>query len=239
MVSAESEILGAECEALKEFHHRVSNATPSMPKRQPRATTMQARSLQKKETILDTYRDTFMSLSHYQDDYGESALENLREEFGEEVAALVDRRSLLAYDAAAHGAQIGISNRQTMMHRLEIEQEQIDRIRRELASVHRKVNRISVKISEGDAELLSGSGNRLEPTTDLARLEEWESNCDRLIAKRQKCLLAHDGELSNYEFTLVRFLYQSLDVDFPVLASIAELCDRIRSTRDAVGVAMR
>ncbi|VTT88343.1 hypothetical protein DM2_1677 [Halorubrum sp. DM2] len=187
--------------------------------------------------VLAAYDDTVLSLSHYRDEYDETATESLAAELGPDAA------TALATDGGlSSGAKSAL----------------VDRSRRAADARDRLAGAIDEEIAElSDRETtLSGidrrrqrllahmEGVRADRETDAAidvwnRLAELERECDELAAERQRSL--DDPPLTpglddDPERTFYGYLYGPTDGPrYPVLAQVAELADRIRADRDGVG----
>jgi len=187
--------------------------------------------------VLAAYDDTVLSLSHYRDEYDETAAESLAAELGPDTAtalatdgglssgaksALVDRsrRAADARDRLADAIDEeigGLSDRETTLS-------EIDRRRQRLLGHMEGVR----------------AGRETDAAIDVwNRLAELERECDELAADRQRSL--DDPPLTprldeDSERTFYGYLYGPTDGPrYPVLAQVAELSDRIRTDREGVG----
>lgn len=187
--------------------------------------------------VLAAYDDTVLSLSHYREEYDETAAESLAAELGPDTA------TALATDGGlSSGAKSAL----------------VDRSRRATDARDRLAGAIDEEIEElsGREAALSGidrrrhrllghmEGIRTGRETDAAidvwnRLAELERECDELAADRQRSL--DDPPLTprpddDSDRSFYGYLYGPTDGPrYPVLAQVAELADRIRTDRDRVG----
>lgn len=229
-VSEETDTLSAEQEALGAFHNRLQNRAPLPVKTSKEATPggVASQSIPVENIVIDAYQETFMKLPHYDAEYGESAIESIREEFGEEVAALVASRSGIAHDTAARAALEGITKREVILERLAVEEDQIQTMQTEFGELHNRLDSIQMSDSTRSEPKLD---HQLDHTDECEQLDGIEDTCEALLADRQRVLREHDAQLSHNEFGLADFLYHPLEVDFPVLATLGTICNRLDSPR--------
>ncbi|QAU11855.1 hypothetical protein EKH57_03280 [Halorubrum sp. BOL3-1] len=187
--------------------------------------------------VLAAYDDTVLSLSHYREEYDETATESLAAELGPDAA------TALATDGGlSSGAQSALVNRSR--HAADARERLAGAIDEELDELADRETDISGKDRRRRRLLAHVEGVRSGHETDAAidvwnRLAELERECDELAADRQRSL--DDPPLTpalddDHERTFYGYLYGSTDGPrYPVLAQVAELADRIRADRDGVG----
>jgi len=182
------------------------------------------------ERVLTAYEATVLAMSHYEEEYDEPLLENMRRELGDEVAIAVEENEQLtpALQAALVArSREAAADRERLMVRLDHEREALGAANDELA-------RVAKAVDDFEAEPLDGKGF-VRLTDDWQWLGELESRLSRLLRHRQSALQA--GGLDDLDAdrpSLNAYLYGSLDTTFPVLAEASALADRLRAVRRRV-----
>ena len=181
------------------------------------------------------YRDTVMSVPHYEEEYAESLAENVSAEFGESVAIALEgaetftpglRRTLV------DGAETARDRRNSLVRAIEKEEATLRSAASTLSDV------------ESDVEAVDGGSTlslSFEQLMDRwGRLYDMEQECETVIEERQESLrsgygvpLRLDGPIS-----LQEYLYDSLPVTHPVLAEATRLIESVREVQDATSVAL-
>ncbi|QWC20461.1 hypothetical protein [Halorubrum sp. 2020YC2] len=187
--------------------------------------------------VLAAYDDTVLSLSHYRDEYDETAAESLAAELGPDTAT-----ALASDGGLSSGTQSALVDRSRRAadarDRLAgaIDEEITELADREtaLSGIDRRRKRLLAHL-EG-----VGPGRETDAAIDVwNRLGELKRECDGLAVDRQRSL--DDPPLTpdlheDHERTFYGYLYGPADGPrYPVLAQVAELADRIRADRDEVG----
>lgn len=178
--------------------------------------------------VREAYRETVMSVPHYDEDYGEALAENMAIEFGKDVAASVeDGRTLspMIQQLLVSKATAAATQRDRVIS-------QLDREADELESARDAFTDIESVLDDYDPPTLHG--------VDYASLvDRW----DRLDAMEDRCgdvLETRQNHLNERETTqprgpsLADYVYKSLPVDYPVLAAGAAVLERIEDARHAV-----
>lgn len=223
----ERERVLAEREAFDAFADRVRAVSPASRVTVPegaigalRAADGDSRSAV--ERVVDAYRRTVMDLPHYEEDYGDTLVESVATELGDDVASALcsraDFSSLVKYRtlAAAESA----------------------RERRD--SFHGSVLEEADSLAEAQATLegVEDALERLEsaPAAELSdpELYERESEIDRL---RRRCNSIAESRQERLHESAVRIrgddvlpvvhFYRSLPAEHPVLATVADLVQRL------------
>lgn len=211
----------AEANALETFVERV-RALPadSPPQATPGApTALATQSTTGVEPVREAYRETMMAVDHYEEDYDESLAENMRSEFGPDVA-----NAVLGSDSLPPGLQSGlvaaaegcIAEREAFLDRLAAEMGDVE-------SAAGPLHSIDDALSDIVAE------PRIAPFDDLVdrwrRLDRLETACTEVVEDRRACLRNRDA------FDLAAYLYSSVGPPYPVLAAAASLTGDIREER--------
>jgi hypothetical protein len=187
--------------------------------------------------VLAAYRDTVMSVPHYREEYDETISESLAAELGPDTAAALASNGTLS--AASKSALVSRSRRaaearSSLVDRIDEEIEALRAFERDLSRVDRRRRRL--------LEHLDGVSG---PGTDAAldvweRLNDLEEECNEIAAERQERLAdppmtpgpaADAGE----DHAFYKYLYEPTDApQYPVLAQVSELAERVRDDRDGV-----
>lgn len=175
------------------------------------------------------YRETVMAVPHYEEEYGDSYLESLSEEFGSDAAVAVrtaDRltpalkRALIERSRSARSARAGLADA------VAAEEEAVEEAAERLEGVDRERG-VLVSHLESDRAGFDACADVWN------RLGDLESACDEGVADRQSDLRdppMHDGSASFYGY-----LYAPIEsTSYPVLAEWTRLADRIRDDRKRV-----
>ena len=181
------------------------------------------------------YRDTVMSVPHYDEEYGESLAENVTAEFGESVALALEgadaftpglRRTLV------DGAETARERRNSLVRAIEQEERALRTAASTLSDVESDVE------SVGGGSTLSFSFEQLMDR--WGHLYDLEQECETVLTERQESIqsgygvpLRLDGPVS-----LQEYLYDSLPVTHPVLAEATRLLESVRSVQDATSLAL-
>ncbi|MUW13849.1 hypothetical protein GJ633_03590 [Halorubrum sp. CBA1125] len=190
------------------------------------------------QRVLRAYRDTVMSLSHYGEEYDETVAESLSAELGTDTAtSLATNRTL---SAAAQTALVDRSRhaaaaRESLADGIDAELDALSDAESRLSRIDRQRRRLLAHLEGIDGR------HRTDASIDVwNRLDELEDECDAAAADRQQTLrnppLTADSPATGEDDTdFYRYLYGSLDgPQYPVLAQITDLADRLRDDRDRV-----
>lgn len=187
------------------------------------------------KAVRDAYESTLMGVDHYDEEYDDTYVESVAEEFGPDVAtALVERDALddqleSAVVSAATQAQ---ASREALLSALDTETESLEAAQTRLCPIAEELSGFAVSsLSDRHFETLDAYRARLTVLADL---------CDDLAASRQSTLREqrHCLWLPVEGPDVPTYAYQSLDVDYPVLAAATAVAERVESTRADVERAM-
>lgn len=222
-----------EREAFEAFLSAVSDlsADGDVPRRTAAGTRLADRRCSTgPAAVRDAYERTVMSVPHYREEYGDTFEESLRAEFGPTVAAAVTdgpglsshgRHALLAAAREAH------TERSRFVPALDAEA-------RSLRDGEDRLVAVLEELAELDREPLEdhdfGGLDALR-----ARLAVLERKVDAVAADRQATLRRQRRELDLSGVPDVpTYLYQELEVSYPVLADAARVADLLTEGRRTV-----
>ena len=228
-----------EAEAFGRFARRVSrvDATPMQTVQAQRAATGAVTAVaqppddRRLREIRDAYRDTVMSVSHYEDEYGDPLAASVTEEFDQDVAAaLTDSRQLtpqvkrVVLDCAFEARD----RREEFLEALTEESNALTGAEDTLADVDATLDQLN------DRPLLERSYDELEDA--WYRLRELRASIEALLEQRQAML--HGTETVNGRFTdswtMYAYLYSPLSTHHPVLAEGTRLLEEVTTAEHRV-----
>ena len=242
VVETDHERTITERDAFASFLHRLSDLDVSSIDLQPNcAQEVSTQTLVTSETperaesqlerVRSAYRDTVMSVPHYDEDYGDSFPESLAEEFGPKIAAAVLTSDQLTFHLrnqlidATHEIR---ESRHTLLQGLETE-------RTALEAVNKNLTHLGTDLDD----VLSAQSFHTWSNEDLAdvrdSLRTRQQECDQLAIDRQATLQERripGTHHIDHEFT--QYLYETLPVTYPVLTDIASLVETLRTTQQGV-----
>jgi hypothetical protein len=238
----ERERLEAERAAFAQFRKRVTamdvHAPPS-----PTITRVKSAIMGASETtpstaqvkhVRNAYRETVMSVPHYEEDYNQSLDDDLSEEFSPELAsALVTTDSLTppVHQTLLTGCQQAIEGRTTLLSALDHEASDLQQMCDTLEAVNSTLTEMNQR------PLTAWSTDEIISTYE--RLSELQTQCDDLAAERQAELRSQriPGP-SHTDEELNKYLYKPLSVTYPVLADLAELSSLLHTARQRLEQAL-
>jgi hypothetical protein len=181
------------------------------------------------------YRDTVMSVPHYEEEYGETLAENVSAEFGESVAIALEEGG--AFTPGLRGTLVGSAEtardrRDSLVRAIEQEEATLRSAASTLSDIETEVERVN----EGPTLPLS-----FEQLMDRwGRLYDLERECEQVLEERQESIqsgygvpLRLDGPVS-----LQEYLYDSLPVTHPVLAEATRVLEAVRNAQNSTSVAL-
>lgn len=190
-----------------------------------RTGTTQRQSL---ENVRQAYRETVMAVSHYDEDYGEPLVENLTIEFGQDIAQAVadgDQLSPQLQQILVAKAKQAADDRARMMTSLDQEAAFLQDAEDTFASIQEEL------------EDYTQESLRLKPyhrfTQLWDRLETSEQDCRNVLRERQEHLREEqiDERTLADEPGFIEYLYEPLEVEYPVLRTGTEMIERIERAR--------
>ena len=180
--------------------------------------------------LREAYRQTVMAVPHYEDEYNELLAENLSAEVGEALAtALTSEQHLTPHliQTLHHAVQQAAAERDAFLTDL-------DREAAALNTAHATLTDITQWLADRAVQPFENwSIDERYATHDTLRT--YEHQCDMLAAERQEMLYAGQITVSRIETDLfTTYLYQALDVTYPVLADLAAVGDLLEQARHRV-----
>lgn len=238
-VSEERRRVVAEREALQTFAERVRNSQTVQPTGNGApATTISAGGFSATgDQIRDAYEATFMSVSHYDEDYGESYAQSLAAEFGPDIAAAVvsDGQLTQAHKQALLSAVEDAAERRELLGGvLGDEQDSLREARETLCPLAAELDEISRSTGPNCPLGMLDAHD--------ARLGVLAEKCDRLLDGRQSAIVAQRRTLALPvdEPDIPSYVYQHVTVEstYPVLTTLADCTERIDALQGEVGAVL-
>lgn len=180
--------------------------------------------------VESAYRETVMSVEHYEADYGEALRENMAAELGPDVAgAVLDGRVLHPQLKAA----IVSKCREAREHRTAVLRDVDDEVEA-LETAHEELDRV-----ESSVERLDGTPLLEKSFEDLRReyetLGDLAADCETVVAQRQATVAERDPSPNPDEgHDFHAYLYEPLDVSYPVLSAAVSTLATVRTARRRV-----
>jgi hypothetical protein len=239
VVNEELEIAAAEQRAFKQFRSRLSAIDPDPSPSLSGVTTAgkatmavsgydaepSGESLQKARTV---YRETVMTVPHFESEYGDTLKENVAIEFGADLANQLmdgDRLTRVVREALLSAAASVIDERETYERNLVEERESLREIHAGVADYTKRAYTLGE-----EAQTTSGSETLAELDTRFAELEE---ECADLATARQHVIHSRrNTQISGVdEKSLTTLLYRDLETPCPGLTAITRCLDTIQNRR--------
>ncbi|EMA54771.1 DUF7260 family protein [Halococcus salifodinae] len=181
--------------------------------------------------VRGAYRDSVMSVPHYDEEYDDSLLESLTGEFSPEVAAAVltnDQLTPHLRDRLIDATHQARESRHALLQGLNNE-------RTALEATNENLTRLGADLDD----VLSAQSFHTWTGEELATARECiharQQECDQLAADRQATLQKQripSTHHIDHEFT--QYLYESLPVTYPVLTDITSLVGTLRTAQHGV-----
>jgi len=181
--------------------------------------------------VRDAYRDTVMSVPHYDEDYGDSLPESLGGEFGPEIATAVlttNQFTLHLRNRLIDGTYHTRESRRALLQGLNHELSALETADENLTRLGADLN-----------EVLSTQSFHSWSNQDLAdvrdRLHARQQECDQLAVDRQDTLQKQRIPGTHHiDHEFMQYLYESLPVTYPVLTDITSLVETLRTAQQGV-----
>ncbi|WP_144922798.1 DUF7260 family protein [Halorubrum salsamenti] len=184
--------------------------------------------------VRDAYRETVMSVPHYEAEYDDTYERSVAEEFGPELAYALTRGSRFHAEckrSLLDAAETAIEGRERFVDAVESEAESVDRAAARLAPIRSEVaSTARTEFSEDGFGTLDAYRARTEALID---------DCDRIAARRQRELASHERDLAlDGDMDVPTYLYQDLSATYPVLATVGAVGDRLDDLKRRIERAM-
>lgn len=226
-LNAERERVTTEQNAFTAFQREVSEIKPMRPapKQIPVRSTHTGSANTQVEQIRQAYRETIMSMSHYETEYNEPIEANMTAELGGEMAtAILDGREFTQQVKSGLISQCGEARkrRKKLIILLEREQRRLDNAETELEAI--------LSEFESEATELDPDHTFSELSNIWARLGKVENRCREFIQ-------THPAAQGNSPYNRADFpgyVYNSLSTSHPVLSEGIGIFERITEYRRTV-----
>ncbi|MEF8777332.1 MAG: hypothetical protein V5A36_00320 [Natronomonas sp.] len=221
-----------ELEALKTFADRVQSietATESPSRAGCHRVIVDAAGTDGRlDRVRTAYESTVMSVPHYAEDYGDTYRQSLREEFTPDIAvALTDGR---AFDDRCKRALLSAiaesrSARESLVAEIDAEKDSITKAAETLSSVGEELDELSTIAFE---ERSFGALDAYR-----SRLGVLENKCETVSDRRQRTVFEQRRTrwLPADIPDIAKYFYQDLSIDYPVMATVAELVESLYGLR--------
>ncbi|GAA0271183.1 DUF7260 family protein [Halobacterium noricense] len=207
--------VNAEQDAFEAFRERLEGIDPAPSTPPDRATRIanRASTTDRVDCVRTAYRETVLSMPHYDDAYDESLAEHLAGEFGPEVAEGVRPESSVSFTAAYKHALVGAAA------------EAVRRREHFLATLQREAR--SLESARTDLEdVFAALDTTIIPDWHC---ESFTEQLDAVAQCRQQTIQRRDSVPRFDEHSLCTYLYDDEPWTYPVLTAVAR-------TREAVSL---
>jgi hypothetical protein len=227
LVTQEHDRTVAELDAFTEFERRLSEleATRSVPSNGTVAAIAGGSTDRQLEKVRDAYRETIMSVPHYEAEYDEPFEVNITAELGEEIAAAV-------IDGTRFTGQL----KQGLMS-------QCNEARRRRAELGTTLNREERRLVDARSDLSDIESALESETPESVRdhgFPELSDRWERLGNVETRCRKLLEEQVATRKNTLEErpefreYVYSPLPTEYPALSDGTRLLDRITDRRQAV-----
>lgn len=232
---AERDRLFAERRAFQQFVRRVENLETATTAGTPvpaGATASLSHSAEGDDLddVVEAYRDTVMSVEHYESDYDEPLRENMTAELGADVTtAVLDGREFHPQLKMAIMSKCtdAYEQRTNVLDDIDDEVSELARASEEIESVEATLERLDRH------SLLNKSFDELREDYDA--LCALEGDCEDLLADRQRTVAKREPSPNPTEgHDFHSYLYDPLDVSYPVLSAALSTLSTVRSARQRI-----
>lgn len=183
--------------------------------------------------VQDAYRETVMSVSHYDDEYDESLAANMAAELGEEVATAVHTGSGLSpglKEALVERSQQTARDRATLGRALAREEAALEDAHATLTGLDEDL--------EALVDPPAGDRSFEDLVCAWHRLDDLQGRLRALLDDRQAALRerapASPGRVEGSALSFYAYVYRSLPVTFPVLADGTAMLEAARDAEHQV-----
>ena len=221
-----------EIDAFKRFENIVSKTNVESNTVNSANTIDQQISMENKcKKICAAYKKTVMSVSHYENEYNDTYISSIEEEFGTDIAIALTQTSCFTHitkTSLLSSINNNINERENLLDAILLEKESI-------VSFHKRIQNLCENIE-------SLSNQNLE-SLDFGALDAYwtQTNtlfkkCDRMASERQEKIQHVQTKIFNNDsgLDIHEYFYQSLSTSYPVLAAIGKVGKKIKSIRDNI-----
>lgn len=171
--------------------------------------------------VESAYERTVMSMEHYDEEYGESLVENMAVELGGDVAAAVvggDRLTPGLQNAVVSEARRAVKRREALLEQLDGEAERIEEARN-------AIEPLECRTAVVESDLRTATGFH-EGTSAWNRFDAIESKLEAEL-ERQQARLDPEEHPADEPHVFCTYLYGETNAEYPVLATVGELLERV------------
>ena len=219
-----------ECQAFRRFRQRIQSLETDAPQiEQPSVGVQQGLSYAEpsvRNVIEPCYRETVMAVDHYNDVYDDSFKTSISAEFGADVLLLISEASSFSpaiKQRLLHAAKRCIDSRRVFIETLEDEYATLT----DALSTVRGIQETVVGIDDEELQGLLTT----QLTSRYETLQSLTDECEEWLQRRQEQIHARRSERSSDEHgctDLCSYLYETLEVAHPVLATFIDVVEIIR-----------
>lgn len=225
-----------EREALQTFAQRVRDSETTQPtpgNSAPAVALSTGGSSTTLATVREAYEATFMSVPHYDEDYGEPYAQSLVAEFGPNIAAALvgDGQLTRAHKRALLGAvDDAVQRRELLGDVLGDEQDSLREARETLCPLAEELGEISRSTGPNCPRGMLDAHD--------ARLTVLAEKCDRLLDGRQSAIVAQRRTLTLPvdKPDIPSYVYNDVAIEstYPVLATLAECTETVEALQTTI-----
>jgi len=228
ILTTELEQITDEIEAFERFDKKVSKIeTDPDPIGSPHGVGYQQISLENGcSKVRAAYKETVMSIPHYEDEYGDTYPSSVKEEFGTDIAVALTQSSnftLISKSALVDSIQSAIDERKKLRDVVLLEKKSITTLRDDLRNINKNINKISdAKFSHLDFVALDAYRTQIKQLFD---------KCDKILLKYQNRIREIQKIINTNapRLSIHKYFYQSLSTDYPILSRIGETSRKIKN----------
>lgn len=175
----------------------------------------------------EAYRETVMATPHYDREYSESLWDHVEIEFGSSVANQFAKGNVLTpflRRSLRDGAAEAIRQRAELLKSLESERDSLQNCHNIVVDAQNQLNKCYIRLNEEP-----DTANQCEIDNQLELLE---SKCDTTLKRRQQHIDNRSGiQITDDNTDFSKYLYESHDSYYPVLTSVIECIETVRTCR--------
>lgn len=226
-LQTEARRLEREIQAYSEFEKQLESIT--VPKSSPVSTVGsiqldRSSSIDQCTEIRESFEATVMAVPHYSEDYDESFIEHFAAEFTPEAAALVTNSNEIPpqlHSLLQSQVTSAIEDRNHLLSSIDSEQ---DAVAESKTRLQKRCQQLTT-LTKTEIDQLDFAGLEAQWTY----LAQQQQLCDTIAADRQQHIIATKRTVgaTNTTSDLYAYLYQDLDVTYPILSKIAEIGETI------------
>ncbi len=222
IIETEKAISDSEITAFSSFGRRLRELQPTVHAGSSGPAGVMASSIHRgfdPEAVRAAYRETVLSMSHYEEEYDEPLLENVENEFGPAVRAIFDTASPIPpvqRNLVLNAVEDSVSRRERFSGLMSNESDSLSEVENRLSDIERRFH-----------QTLSRTSVR-QPSRE-EELQALIDSCEKLAADRQQDIHRRaEPRISGIgERSLVAYLYGMRDHRFPALVEIADIASQI------------